>query len=142
MDENKERMRIDKWLWAARFFKTRTLAAQEVGLHRVQVGGVDVKPARDIKVGDSLRIQRGAVVQQITVRVLSSRRGPAREAQMLYEESAESILARERAASERRRAPEPANSISHGRPTKRDRRVLDRERKGEWDQRWSASLES
>lgn len=141
MTEKLERMRIDKWLWAARFFKTRTLAAEEVGLHRVQVAGVDVKPAREIRVGDLVRIRRGAVVQEVTVLALSLRRGPAPEARQLYEESPDSIAARTQAAAVRQMAPEPARGITHGRPTKRQRRALDRERGGQWDERWSAHLD-
>lgn len=141
MIEQPDRMRIDKWLWAARFFKTRTRAAEEVALHRVQVAGVNVKPAREIRVGDVVRVRRGVTTQEVTVLALSPRRGPAPEAQRLYAESAESIAARAQAATLRQVAPDPAREIAHGRPTKRQRRALDRERGDQWDERWSARFD-
>jgi ribosome-associated heat shock protein Hsp15 len=130
-------LRIDKWLWAARFYKTRSLATEEVGKHRVQVNGLDVKPAREIKPGDTIRLRQGPVERTVVVKGLSAVRGPAPVAQLLYEETAESLLARSRAAEQRRLAPEPAQSIEQGRPTKRDRRQMDRA----WDDRWSAGID-
>ena len=130
-------LRIDKWLWAARFYKTRSLATEEVGKHRVQVNGQDVKPAREIKPGDTLRLRQGPVERTVVVKGLSAVRGPAPVAQLLYEETAESLLARSQAAEQRRLAPEPAQSIEQGRPTKRDRRQMNRA----WDERWSAGID-
>jgi ribosome-associated heat shock protein Hsp15 len=130
-------LRIDKWLWAARFYKTRSLATEEVGKHRVQVNGLDVKPAREIKPGDTIRLRQGPVERTVVVKGLSAARGPAPVAQLLYEETAESLLARSQAAEQRRLAPEPAQSIEQGRPTKRDRRQMDRA----WDDRWSAGID-
>jgi len=130
-------LRIDKWLWAARFYKTRSLATEEVAKHRVQVNGQDVKPAREIKPGDTLRLRQGQIERTVVVKGLSAVRGPAPVAQLLYEETAESLLARSQAAEQRRLAPEPAQSIEQGRPTKRDRRQMDRV----WDDRWSAGID-
>jgi ribosome-associated heat shock protein Hsp15 len=116
-------MRIDKWLWAARFFKTRSLAAQAVDSGKVHVNGERCKPARDIRVGDDLRVRTGEVEWQVVVRELSDRRGPASVAQTLYEETLESRARREEQAALRKLAKEPAREIK-GRPTKRDRRRL------------------
>lgn len=128
-------MRLDKWLWAARFYKTRALAVDEINLGRVRVGGQPVKPARDVKVGDVLSIRTGQLSREVSVLGLSNQRGPAPQAQLLYAETAASITAREAAAEARRLAPEPAATIQQGRPTKQDRRRL-----AEWD-RWSVSLD-
>ena len=134
-------MRLDKWLWAARFYKTRALAVQEIDRGRVQVGGADAKPSRDVKPGDTITLRQGTVTREIVVRALSTQRGPAPIAQQLYEETPTSVAAREAAAAQRRLAPEPAHAIAQGRPTKRDRRALDAERgQGDWDARWSATL--
>lgn len=135
-----EKVRIDKWLWAARFYKTRTLAADEVGRGRIQVNGLDVKPSREVKAGDTVRLRQGFVVRTVVVRGVSEVRGPAPVAQALYEETADSLAERSRAAEQRRLAPEPALAQEHGRPTKRERRSLDHAREG-WGDRWSASLE-
>jgi ribosome-associated heat shock protein Hsp15 len=118
-------LRVDKWLWAARFFKTRTLASDAVSGGKVKVNGGASKPARDIKVGDRLDIANGEVRWQVVVHALSDKRGPAPEARLLYEESAESIAAREAARDSRKLIQDPAAEI-HGRPTKRDRRQMDR----------------
>lgn len=128
-------MRLDKWLWAARFYKTRALAVDEINLGRVRIAGQPVKPARDVKVGDVLSIRTGLAVREVEVRGLSPQRGPAPQAQALYAETPASILAREAAAEARRLAPEPAATITQGRPTKQDRRRL-----ADWD-RWSASAD-
>lgn len=135
-----DRLRIDKWLWAARFYKTRTLASEEIDKGRVEVNGQPAKPAREVKVGDQVSLRQGPVRRTILVKGLSGVRGPAPVAQMLYEETAESIQSRERAAEQRRLAPEPALSIEQGRPTKRGRRELDDARRG-WGDRWSASVD-
>lgn len=133
-------MRIDKWLWAARFFKTRTLASEEIDKGRVEVNGQVAKPAREVKAGDTVRLRQGALTRTVVVRALSAQRGPAPVAQALYEETSESQRAREHAATLRRYAPEPALSIEHGRPTKRERRDLEQARQG-WGTRWSASVD-
>jgi ribosome-associated heat shock protein Hsp15 len=130
---NTARIRLDKWLWAARLFKTRALAAEEADRGRVAVNGLTAKPAREVRVGDRIVLRQGVVERTVDVLGLSSTRGPAPVAQALYRETADSVAARERAAEARRL--EPAAAIDHGRPTKRDRRQL-----GDW-QRWSASLD-
>lgn len=119
-----ERLRLDKWLWAARFYKTRSLAAQEVEKGRVLINDQLAKPAREVRPGDIVRIRRQDQVMQVRVRGISAVRGPAPVAAQLYEETPESRAAREHAAEMRRLAPEPAQTISDGRPTKRDRRQL------------------
>jgi len=135
-----DKLRIDKWLWAARFYKTRTLAGEEVARGRVAVNGQEVKPAREVRAGDSVAIRQGAVTRTVVVKALSAMRGPAPVAQQLYEETPESLKAREEAAERRRLAPEPALAIEQGRPTKRGRRELDDAQRG-WGDRWSASLD-
>jgi len=135
-----DRQRIDKWLWAARFYKTRALAVDEIALGRVTVNGQSVKPAREGKPGDTVGLRRDAMVRTVVVRGLSAMRGPAPVAQQLYEETAESVAAREQAMERNRYAREPALAIEQGRPTKRGRRDLDEARRG-WDDRWSASVD-
>jgi ribosome-associated heat shock protein Hsp15 len=117
-------MRIDKWLWAARFFKTRSLAQQAIASGRIKVDDSRVKAAFDVKVGSSLSIRVGDYDWKITVRELSEKRGPAVQARLLYEESEASRKERERRMDIRRYSPEPAASIK-GRPTKKDRRDLE-----------------
>ncbi|MDM4765957.1 RNA-binding S4 domain-containing protein [Pelomonas sp. SE-A7] len=133
--ESLDSLRLDKWLWAARFYKTRALAVEEIAKGRVQVNGQTVKPARDVRPGDRIRLRQGQVEREVVVQALSSVRGPAPVAQTLYQETPESITAREKAAEARRLAPEPAASIQQGRPTKQDRRRL-----ADWD-RWSAQID-
>ena len=133
-------MRLDKWLWAARFYKTRALAVQEIERGRVQVAGANAKPSRDLRPGDVVTLRQGLVTREVQVRALSTQRGPAPVAQQLYEETPASVAAREQAAATRRIAPEPAHVIEQGRPTKRDRRALDAQRRGDWNERWSATL--
>lgn len=140
MTEPLERQRIDKWLWAARFFKTRALAVQAIERGRVQVAGANVKPARELKAGELVRVRQGEIEREVQVRALSPMRGPAPVAQQLYEETSESLSARAQAAEARRLAPEPAADLREGRPTKRDRRSMDELRHG-WGDRWSASLD-
>ncbi len=135
-----ERQRIDRWLWAARFYKTRAIAVDEIERGRVEVNGQEVKPARAVKPGDVVSLRQGHVQRTVVVKGLSDVRGPAPVAQQLYEETPESVKARERAAEQRRLAPEPAQAIEHGRPTKRGRRELDQAQRG-WGARWSASLD-
>ncbi len=129
------RVRLDKWLWAARFYKTRALAAEEIGRGRVSVNDLDAKPGRELRTGDRVALRQGPVTRHVDVLALSTVRGPAPVAQALYRETPGSISARERAAEARRQGTEPANTLEQGRPTKRDRRQL-----GEW-QRWSASID-
>ena len=134
-----ETMRLDKWLWCARFYKTRSLATEEIGKGRVTVNGQPAKAARDLRCGDTVALRQGAVERTVLVRGLSGARGPAPVAQRLYEETADSIAAREKAAEQRRLAPEPAAALQEGRPTKRDRRNIDRAH--DWGDRWSASID-
>lgn len=134
-----ETMRLDKWLWCARFYKTRSLATEEISKGRVTVNGQQAKPARDLRCGDTVALRQGPVARTVLVRALSGARGPAPVAQLLYEETAESIAAREQAAEQRRLAPEPAATQQDGRPTKRDRRNI--ERAQDWGSRWSASID-
>jgi ribosome-associated heat shock protein Hsp15 len=136
-----DRLRIDKWLWAARFFKTRSLAAEEIGKNRIQVNGDVAKASREVKPGDTVSIRLGSLTRVVQVRGLSGQRGPAPVAQQLYEETAESLAAQAAAREQRRMGTEPALSIEQGRPTKRDRRELEGARHPEWDNRWSASLD-
>ncbi|TFZ08708.1 RNA-binding S4 domain-containing protein [Ramlibacter humi] len=135
-----DKLRIDKWLWSARFYKTRTLAAEEIGKGRVAINGQEAKAACEVKVGDTVSVRREAVTRTVVVKGLSSVRGPAPVAQQLYEETAESLKARDEAAQQRRFAREPALSIEHGRPTKRGRRDLEEAQRG-WGDRWSASID-
>jgi ribosome-associated heat shock protein Hsp15 len=118
-------LRVDKWLWAARFFKTRSLASDAVSGGKIKVNGAATKPAREIKVGDRLDIANGETRWEVSVKALSDKRGPAPEARLLYEETPESIAARETARESRQFVQDPAADI-HGRPTKRDRRQMER----------------
>ncbi len=120
-------IRIDKWLWAARFFKTRSLASEAVERGRVRVNGERCKPARALKLGDLLDIDNGSTEWQVRVLALSDKRGPATVARQLYEDTPEGLQRQQENAERRRLFAEPADSI-HGRPTKRDRRQLDRSR--------------
>jgi ribosome-associated heat shock protein Hsp15 len=137
-----ERLRLAKWLWAARFYKTRSLACEEIDKGRVQVNGVVAKPARELKAGDSVQLRNGPISRTVTVLAVSDKRGPAPVAALLYQETDDSIRQRLRAAEQRRLAPEPALSLSQGRPTKRDRRDTEQLRQHDWDERWSASVKT
>ena len=132
-----DRLRIDKWLWAARFFKTRSLANQEVHAGRVQVNGAEVKASRELRVGDQVRLVQSGMARTVWVKGLNEQRGSATLAQQLYEETPESQQQRQAEQERRRLSPEPAHSIAGGRPTKRDRRELQKD----WGSRWSASLD-
>ena len=123
-------IRIDKWLWAARFFKTRSLAQEAVELGRVRLAGQRLKPSRDVKPGDRLTVERGEERFEIFVEKISVVRGPAPEAQTLYRETDESREKRERASEMRKIAMEPASTIAKGRPTKRDARLIRRVQSG------------
>lgn len=139
MDEPKlvqHPVRLDKWLWAARFFKTRAVAVDAIAKNRVEVNGQPAKPSKDLRVGDTLTLREpGMPGREVRVLGLSEIRGPAPVAQQLYEDTAESLAAREAAREHRRQGVEPAQAIEHGRPTKRDRRQL-----ADWN-RWSASAD-
>lgn len=126
MDEATQPVRVDRWLWVARLVKTRALAAEAVKGGRVHVNGQRVKPSRDVRPGDRLEITVGPVRRAVVVRGTAQRRGPASEAALLYEETAESLQARARHAAERRLASASAPLAHDGaRPTKRDRRRFD-----------------
>jgi ribosome-associated heat shock protein Hsp15 len=124
-EDDAEPVRLDKWLWAARFFKTRGLAVEAIEGGKIEVNGDKPKRAKPIKVGDELRIRLGPYLHHVFVRDLSGRRGPAETARTLYEETAESIEARELHATRLKMAP-PAFSYEKGRPSKKDRRDLRR----------------
>ena len=129
-------MRLDKWLWAARIYKTRALAVEAIDKGRVQVNGQPAKRSRELHAGDRVALrqgERGEIAREVEVLGLSEQRGPAPLAQRLYAETPSSIAAREAAAQARAYQAEPAHAIEQGRPTKRDRREL-----VAW-QRWSAS---
>lgn len=132
-------MRIDKWLWAARFYKTRTLAAEDIGKGRVSVNGQVAKASRELRIEDAVAMRQAGIERVVIVRGLSQVRGPAPVAQALYEETPDSLATRQKAAEDRRLAAEPALAIEQGRPTKRDRRDLNRTQ-AQW-QRWSAALD-
>jgi ribosome-associated heat shock protein Hsp15 len=130
-----EPVRLDKWLWAARFFRTRALAAQEIALGRVSVNDLPAKASRDLRPGDRVALKRDGGALQVDVLATSTIRGPASAARLLYAETASSVSDRERRAESRRLAPEPAAALEAGRPTKRERRDL-----AQWN-RWSASTD-
>ena len=117
-------MRLDKWLWAARFFKTRSLAQQAIVAGRVKLANERVKPAHALKTGDLLAVRVGDLEWHVEVKALAERRGPAEEARKLYQETDASRAERDRRLDLRRLGPEPAAAIK-GRPTKRDRRRLE-----------------
>jgi ribosome-associated heat shock protein Hsp15 len=121
-----DRVRIDKWLWAARFYKTRSLAAEAIGGGKVSLNGDGVKPAKMVQVGDEIRIRLGPYEHAVIVRGLSERRGPASVAHTLYEETPASLTAREKLAEQLRMAPAAFVYEDKGRPTKRDRRDIER----------------
>jgi len=125
-DDGPGRVRLDKWLWAARFFKTRPLAAEAVVGGKVALNGERVKPARLLQTGDELSVRLGPYEHVVRVRALSERRGPASVAATLYEETPESRTAREKLGEQLRMAPAAFVYEEKGRPTKRDRRELDR----------------
>ena len=117
-------MRVDKWLWAARFFKTRSLAQQAIEAGKVKLGDARIKPAQALRSGDELSIRIGDYQWVVAVRALSDKRGPAEQARKLYEETPASLAERRRLQDLRRLSPEP-DAGRQGRPTKRDRRRLD-----------------
>jgi ribosome-associated heat shock protein Hsp15 len=119
------RLRIDKWLWAARFFKTRSLATDAVEKGRVQIDGARVKPSKDVRVGDAVEIEIERIVWQVEVLGICDVRGPASIAQALYAETAAGREKRLLELERRKTYREPAAAM-HGRPTKRDRRTIDK----------------
>ena len=130
-DTTEGRTRIDKWLWAARFYKTRALAAEAIAGGKVQVNGDRVKRAKPLQIGDEVRIRLGPYEHQLVVRGLSDRRGPAAQAATLYEEKPESRSAREALALQLK----SVHSVflpERGRPTKKDRREINRLKGREW----------
>ena len=129
--------RIDKWLWAARFYKTRSVATDAIQRGWVQIGDQDVKPSREVRVGDVLKLVQAKVPRTVVVKGISATRGSAPVAQQLYEETADSVAKRQQMAEQNRLSPEPALSLTQGRPTKRDRRSLEKD----WGDRWSASID-
>ena len=133
--DNATSMRIDKWLWCARFYKTRAIAVQAIEKGHVQLNQLAAKASKVIKAGDMLTLQQGQDKRTLLVLGIASHRGPAPIAQALYAETPESIAERALQAEQRRLAPEPAHSVKDGRPTKRDRRHLQELRA--WDKRWS-----
>ena len=133
-----DKTRIDKWLWAARFFKTRSLATEAVNRGHVQIDKQDIKPARDVRLGDVLTIWQAQLQRTVVVMGISEQRGAAPVAQQLYAETPESMEKRAKAAEQRRLSPEPALAMEHGRPTKRNRRDLEKT----WGDRWSASVDT
>jgi ribosome-associated heat shock protein Hsp15 len=134
-DSSEARVRLDKWLWAARFFKTRGLSAEEIGKGRVDVNGQAAKASREVRLGDRVEWRQGALLRAVVVKAVSPQRGPASVAQGMYEETPESIERRASHALERRLNPEPSLAIGQGRPTKRNRREL-----ADWS-RWSVSID-
>jgi ribosome-associated heat shock protein Hsp15 len=128
-------VRLDKWLWAARFYKTRALAVEEIDHGRVHVNGQSAKAGRAVRIGDRVEIRHSGAAREFAVTGLSAVRGPAPVARTLYEETEASRRAFAQAQEARRFGVEPAASQTEGRPTKRDRREL-----ADWD-RWSASLD-
>ena len=136
-----DKIRIDKWLWAARFYKTRSLATDEIGKGRVAVNEQTVKASREVKVGDIVRARQGDVTRTVTVLGVSDQRGPVPTAQALYKETDTSLQLRENISVQRRLSREPALSIEQGRPTKRNRRDLEKAKQVGWNDRWSASVD-
>ncbi|MEX1166855.1 MAG: RNA-binding S4 domain-containing protein [Hydrogenophaga sp.] len=137
------KVRLDKWLWAARFYKTRSLSAEEIDKGRVRVNGAAAKPAREVRIGDCIEMRTGSVVRTVHVLALSGVRGPATAAALLFAETADSVALRIAAGERRRLAPEPGEFIAQGRPSKRNRRDLDALRRPavDWNQRWSAAID-
>jgi ribosome-associated heat shock protein Hsp15 len=121
--EDKDAMRVDKWLWVTRHFKTRSLAAEAIESGRVKVNDERAKPAKLVKPGDTVHVRKPPYEFALVVKALSDRRGPAKEAQLLYEETPQSIAERDKVAAEMREMPPP---LFKGRPTKKDRRELER----------------
>jgi len=133
MVQESVRIRLDKWLWAARLFKTRGLASEQIGKGHVLINQQPAKASREVRVGDVIALSQGQIPLEIVVRGLSQNRGPAPVAQALYEQTPQSQAARAKLLEQRRSGVEPGQSLEQGRPTKRDRRKL-----ADWN-RWSAT---
>jgi len=131
MSEQEEPIRIDKWLWAARFFKTRSLAAEAVSGGKVEINGDRAKPSRIVRTGDKLCVRRGPYEWIVVVKELSRLRGPAPQAQLLYDETEESMRQRQAIAAQLQ-LERPPEFDAPGRPTKRDRRAISRFTKRGW----------
>jgi len=131
MSEQEEPIRIDKWLWAARFFKTRSLAAEAVSGGKVEINGDRAKPSRIVRTGDKLCVRRGPYEWIVVVKELSRLRGPAPQAQLLYDETEESMRQRQTIAAQLQ-LERPPEFDAPGRPTKRDRRAISRFTKRGW----------
>lgn len=123
-DRDDQRMRLDKWLWCARFFKTRSMAAAAVQGGKVHVNGMRVKPGRAVCLGDQLKVSRGVEIMEVIVADCSARRGPAGEAQRLYLETEQSVQQRQQQVDQRRMEAVSSLGSTAGRPSKRQRRQL------------------
>lgn len=128
-DSESEAVRLDKWLWAARFFKTRSLAAEAIGGGKVEINGDRAKPSRIVRSGDKLCVRRGTYEWTVIVKDVSRLRGPAPQAQLLYEETEESLRQREEFVAQMK-LERPADFDSWGRPSKKDRRDIARFKRG------------
>ena len=141
MSDMQDRVRLDKWLWAARFYKTRGLAQDAIEAGHVSLNGERAKASRLVKTADRIELRLNQLEYVLDVLLPLDRRGSATVARTMYQETAESVAERERLAEQHRLAPEPASTIAlqhDGRPSKRDRRSMDRVRH-QWNDRWSAS---
>jgi ribosome-associated heat shock protein Hsp15 len=135
MEDESHRIRLDKWLWAARLFKTRSLAAEQIGKGHVLVNELAAKASREVRIGDTIALSQGQMPIELVVKGLSQNRGPAPVAQALYEQTPQSLARRAQLIEQRRSGVEPGQTLEQGRPTKRDRRKL-----AQWN-RWSATDE-
>jgi ribosome-associated heat shock protein Hsp15 len=124
--ETADKVRLDKWLWAARFFKTRQIASEAIVGGKVHLNGQRTKPGKEIKAGSRLRIHKGALEWEITVRILATHRRPASEARSFYEETQASIERREKLIEAQRLERSMAPRVEHGRPNKKERRMIHR----------------
>ncbi len=129
-------MRLDKWLWCARFFKTRAIAVDAIDKGHIKVNQASVKPSKEVRAGDTVELKQNGIPKTVIIAALATTRGAAPIAQTLYSETPASIAQREALTEQRRLAPEPANTLTDGRPTKRNRRDMQELRA--WNDRWSA----
>src|SRR5450830_1914652 len=131
-------LRLDKWLWSARFYKTRSLAVEEIGKGRVSVNGASAKPSRELRCGDTVELRQGPIHRTVVVLGLSAQRGPAQWPSSFTRKPPKASPRANRPRSSAALPPEPAASLQEGRPTKRDRRQIEANR--DWNDRWSASI--